>query len=96
VEGGTVKRNPRFLKKSRPQAVIGWRLTVEVFAIFQSNLGVIGNNLIFSRSLEEKNIPEGNASKVFELLPSLNVVLQLIFLLVDKDVDSMFFVHKTS
>ena len=67
MECGTVERYPRFLKKSRPQAIIGWRLAVEVFAIFQSNLGVIWNNLIFSRALEKKNITEGDASKVFEL-----------------------------
>jgi len=37
---------------------------VEVFAIFQGDLGVVGNDLVFSRPLEKENVTEGDASQV--------------------------------
>jgi hypothetical protein len=62
---------------------------VEVFAIFQGDLGVVGNDLVFSRPLEKENITEGDASQVLQVFACLDVVLQLELLLVDKDVNAL-------
>ena len=63
---------------------------MEVLAISQGNLGVIGDYLIFSWTLEKENVPQRDSSTVLEVFPSLYVVFELKLLLVDEDVDSMF------
>src|ERR1700683_4964714 len=89
MRGGAVRSYPRFLQKCSPQTVIGWRLAVEVFAIFQCDLGVVGNDLVFSGPLEKENVTEGDASQMLQVFACLDVVLQFELLLVDKDVNAM-------
>jgi hypothetical protein len=89
MHGGAVRSYTRFLQKCSPQTVIGWRLAVEVFAIFQGDLGVVGNDLVFSRTLEKENVTERDASQVFQVFACLDVLLQLEPFLVDEDVNTM-------
>jgi len=89
MHGGAVRSYTRFLQKCSPQTVIGWRLAVEVLAIFQGDLGVVGNDLVFPRTLEKENVTERDASQVFQVFACLDVVLQLELFLVDEDVNTM-------
>ena len=63
---------------------------MEVLAISQGNLGVIGDCLIFSWTLEKENVPKRDSNTLLEVFSSLYMVFELRLLLVDEDVDSMF------
>ena len=55
---------------------------MEVFVIFQGDLGVVGNDLVFSGPLEKENVVERDTRELLQLFACLNVVLQLeLFLL---------------
>lgn len=63
-----------------------------MFAVFQGDLGVVGNDLIFSRPLEKENVTERDASQVLQVFACLDMMLQLELLLVDEDVNAMMLV----
>ncbi len=63
---------------------------MKVLANSQGNLGVIGDYLIFSWTLEKEKVPKRDSSTLLEVFSSLYMVFKLKLLLVDEDVDSMF------
>ena len=57
---------------------------MQVVTVLEGNLGLVGDDLILSSTLEEQDVSQRNASELFQACAGLDRVIQVIFLLVDE------------